>query len=374
MAVIMQVANFVGPQSGGLRTTLSNLAQSLESLGHAVHTVVPGERTRTSRCGSQTLHEIRAARVPGMGGYRMILKRPIVRMILEDVRPDALCISDRTTLIWTANWARETNTPVSFIAHERVDGVLQTFLPWLPARRLADHWNRRLARVGPAIICTTGFAAAEFTRIGVPTLRVPLGVDLQAFDPSLRSQELRDSFSATTLIGLVSRLSKEKRPEFAIEVMHELRRTRTSAHLVIAGDGPLRQRLQRQADGLPISFLGFIEDRGRLARLLASLDVLLSPGPIETFGLAALESMASGTPIVADARSGVAEVVGFAGGRVTSLHAATWADAVIRLCHGPEAAQRRTRARIRAEEFPWDATARQLLEIHGLHDDLRPAA
>lgn len=374
MAVVMQVANFFGPQSGGLKTTLMSLARSLETFGHDVYTVVPGDCTRTSRSDRHTVCEIQASRVPGLAGYRVITNRQILRHILDTVRPDALCISDRTTLLWAAHWAQATGTPVSFIAHERVDGVLRTFLPWLPARRLADLWNRRLAKIGPAIICTTSFAAEEFARIGAPVLRVPLGVDLDEFNPSLRSEDLRDSFSTRTLVGLVCRLSREKRPDFAIEVMKELAGTRPDIHLVVAGDGPLRRRLERQAAELPVSFLGYIADRGQLARLLASLDVILAPGPIETFGLAALESMASGTPVVANARSGVAEVVGLFGGRVIPLHAPAWADAVMHLAGGPEASHRRARARLRAEEFSWDVTVRRLLAIHHIHDELDPAA
>jgi hypothetical protein len=56
--------------------------------------------------------------------------------------------------------------------------------------------------------------------------------------------------------------------------------------------------------------------RGRpagLATLLASADVALAPGPVETFGLAALEALACGTPVVVDRASALPEVV--AGGR-----------------------------------------------------------
>jgi alpha-1,6-mannosyltransferase len=72
------------------------------------------------------------------------------------------------------------------------------------------------------------------------------------------------------------------------------------AVLVVAGDGPLRGRLERAArrKALPVQFAGFVTDPKHLATLLASADVVVAPGPVETFGLAALEALACGTPVV----------------------------------------------------------------------------
>ena len=85
--------------------------------------------------------------------------------------------------------------------------------------------------------------------------------------------------------------------------------------LVVAGDGPLRARLERAArrKGLPVTFAGFITDPTELAALLASADVVIAPGPVETFGLAALEALACGTPVVVSADSALPEVIGAAG-------------------------------------------------------------
>jgi alpha-1,6-mannosyltransferase len=58
-------------------------------------------------------------------------------------------------------------------------------------------------------------------------------------------------------------------------------------------------------------------DRGRLADLLASVDLLISPGSTETFGLSALEALASGTPVLSANRGGVAELVGRSGAGMT---------------------------------------------------------
>ena len=51
-------------------------------------------------------------------------------------------------------------------------------------------------------------------------------------------------------------------------------------------------------------FVGYLDDRHRLAAILACADVAIAPGPVETFRLAALEALASGTPAVVNAASG----------------------------------------------------------------------
>ena len=142
--------------------------------------------------------------------------------------------------------------------------------------------------------------------------------------------------------------------------------------LIIAGDGPSRDSLQRLAAGHAIEFLGFVTERDVLARLLASADVVLAPGPLETFCLAALEALASGTPVVASASSAVREVLGTDDtdetdaqvGAVAADNATAFADAVDGVLSTSPAA-RRFAARRRAEQFPWSLTIDRMLALHG---------
>jgi glycosyl transferase family 1 len=108
--------------------------------------------------------------------------------------------------------------------------------------------------------------------------------------------------------------------------------------------------LQRRAAGLPITFLGFVSRRTDLAKLLASSDVSLAPGPHETFGLAALEALASGTPVVVSHSSALPEIVLPSCGSAVANDARAFADAVCRLLDTPQRS-RRAAARARAEQF-----------------------
>ncbi len=109
---------------------------------------------------------------------------------------------------------------------------------------------------------------------------------------------------------LCSRLSPEKRPELALEALEVLVAAGDRCRLVVAGVGPREEALRRRFSHLPVAWSGFVADRAALARLLATADVVVAPGPVETFGLAALEALASGTPVVATCTSALPGVVG----------------------------------------------------------------
>ena len=80
--------------------------------------------------------------------------------------------------------------------------------------------------------------------------------------------------------------------------------------------------------GYPIDFTGFISDRHAVAGLLASADVTLAPGPHETFGLAALESLACGTPAVVSRTSALTEIITPDSGALADNDPAAIANAV----------------------------------------------
>lgn len=369
---IVRLANFVTPRSGGLRTAVAHLGAGYRAAGHDPVLVVPGARHSDDTTDQGRVITLPGPVVPGTGGYRVLTRRREVERLLETLGPDRLEVSDRTTLRWTGPWARAHGVRSMMVSHESLDGLLRTVVP---SRRLvapaADRLNAATARAYDVIACTTTWAAAEFARIGVGHVaHVPLGVDLDTFHPDRYDDDLRRWFAPNgeALLVHCGRLSREKRPDLSIAALAELRRHGVPAVLVVAGDGPLRRSTERLASGLLVRFLGFVGDRGRLSRLLATADVALAPGPIETFGLAALEALASGTPAVVNSRSALPEVVGAAGVAADEGDgpgATSFADAVREILARPKV-DREARARARAEEFGWPAAVEGFLVAHGV--------
>ncbi len=369
---IVRLANYVAPASGGLRTALRELGAGYLAAGHEPVLVIPGPRPGRQYTGQGLVVTVPGMIVPGTGGYRAITTRRPLRRLLDELAPDRLEVSDRTTLRWTGRWARARGVRSMMVSHDSLATLASMFAPpGLSGQWLSDQLNASTAASYDVVVCTTGWAAAEFRRLHVRNLRqVPLGVDLDCFQPANRDAGLRAQLAAPGLPLLVhcSRLSPEKRPERAIGALAELHRRGVPAELVVAGDGPRLRGLRAQAGRLPVRFLRHVTDRAVLARLLATADVVIAPGPAETFGLSALEALASGTPVVVSNRSALPEVVGPAGLAAADNDVA-FADAVQCLLDS-DVELRRARARTRAERYGWPAAVAGFLAAH----ELGPAA
>ncbi|MFD9395415.1 glycosyltransferase [Streptomyces sp. NPDC060000] len=365
---IVRLANFVAPASGGLRTALRELGKGYRAAGHEPVLIVPGDRVSDRATEQGRVITLPGPLLPGTGGYRVLTDKRRVARLLEELAPDRLEVSDRTTLRWTGRWARRARVPAVMVSHETADGVLRTWgVPEGAARRAADALNLRTAHTYARVVCTTEFAEREFVRIGARNVvRAPLGVDLVERHPALRDAGLRARHARgdETLLVMCTRLSVEKRPGTALDALEALLRRGARVVLVVAGGGPLRPRLEQRARerGLPVTFLGHVADRGVLGALQASADVCLAPGPAETFGLAALEAMACGTPVVVSASSALPEVIGAAGATAADRGEA-FADAVEDLLERP-LVTRREAARTRAECFGWGTAVDAFLAAH----------
>ncbi|MGH3330271.1 MAG: glycosyltransferase family 4 protein, partial [Nocardioidaceae bacterium] len=232
--------------------------------------------------------------------------------------------------------------------------------------------NRVLVRQYDGIVVTSSFAKREFTSLayaaGTPLHQVALGVDLETFRPRLTSPP------AVGILRLVhvGRLSREKSPHLAVATAVALHARGVPVHLDVFGDGPHRAELEAMAREAPVTFHGHISSRRRLSELIGGADVALSVCPGETFGLAVLEALASGTPVVTADVGGARELVDGRSGAWGRPNPGALADAVLRLAERPVAA-RRAGARRRAEQFSWDRTVTAMLELHSSHgaaDDL----
>ena len=360
MSRVVQLANFVHPTSGGLRTALEHLAAGYATAGHEVVRVVPGPRDAVTETPWGRTVTLRAPEIPGTG-YRVLTEPRRVLRVLDRCAPDRVEVHDRTTLRPVGGWARAAGVPSLVVSHERLDRWLRQWLSArLPLDRVADRTNLALAAAFDHVVCTTAWAEQEFARIGTPHLRrVPLGVALDRFTPGVPSPP-----DGTLRLVLASRLSREKRPDLAIGAACELQRRGHRVSLRIAGDGPLRRSLEAASVDAPVTFLGFVRDKGAFADELRSADVALAPGPVETFGLAALGALACGTPVVANHHSALPSVLGSAGA-VSASSPRSFADAVERLLLVP-VDERRRAARARAEQYPWAATVEGFLRAHAL--------
>ncbi|GAC69123.1 glycosyltransferase [Gordonia soli] len=363
---IVQLANFYGSRSGGLRTAVDRWGAGYVAAGHEVALVVPGTEDHEEVLDSGVVRiRVAAGRLPFSGGYRLARPHRVAEAVAH-LAPDAIEVSDRLTLRGFGRWARDRDIHSTMVSHERLDRLLGMVMPRSIARLAADRANSATAASYDSIVCTTPFAAAEFDRIGAGNVvRAPLGVDLDIFDPRHADRTLAARWvdDETTLITHCGRLSPEKRPDRSIAAVARLHSARRRVHLVIAGDGPRRPALERAARGLPVTFLGHLPDRTQVATLLATTEISVAPGPHETFCLSALESLASGTPVVGSRSSAVAGIVDPSCGALAEDSTTGFADAIEDLLARPRPA-RESAARRRAMSFRWSDSIDRMIGVH----------
>lgn len=141
-----------------------------------------------------------------------------------------------------------------------------------------------------------------------------MSVDTSAFDPSCRVP----SREGTLRILSVARLVGKKGIAYAVRAVSVLVRRGCRISYVIAGDGPLREKLDDLVRRLDIadhvSFVGWQDAEG-IRRLLSRSDVYLAPsvtpasGDQEGIPVSIMEAMACGLPVVASDHGGIGELV-----------------------------------------------------------------
>lgn len=384
---IAQLANFVGPTSGGMRTAIEHIGQGYAEAGADRIVITPGEKDVVVETELGTVVRVKAPKVSG--GYRLITNPWTVIDILKKFGPTTVEISDKSTLLPVARWARKNDIGTVLFSHERLDAMLALGAArpgqlggndvLRPGRMLGEGtqwWGpdgvkysqlgmvatvaalyKILGRTYDAVVVTSRYAAAEFDEVTTPLVRIPLGVDLDTFHPSL-GEPADDGVLKLVHAG---RLSREKSPHLAVATAAELHRRGVRLRMDVYGTGPHLAELIEIAGDAPVHFHGYVDGRRTLAKHLAEADIALSVCPGETFGLAVLEALAAGTPVVTANTGGARELVDETCGRWAPANPAALADAVLALSHHPN---RRQAARHRAELYNWQTCVDRMLTLH----------
>lgn len=205
---------------------------------------------------------------------------------------------------------------------------------------------------------------------------VSLGVSrsrVQLIAPGVLASTVKCQVSGAPIVGVVSRLSKEKNVGFLIRAFADVVREIPEARLEVFGDGPERAELEHLAEslgiGAQVGFHGFVDGH---ERLYGNLRLLAVPSHTESFGIAALEAMSCGIPIVAANVGGLPELVNDreTGRLVPPDDEKAWTEALLETLRDPELIRvwgEAGRARA-ANMFPLSkmmAAWKSLLDAHG---------
>ncbi len=372
---ICDVNNFYTPTGGGVRVYHERkLEYFADHPEHAYALLAPAEREGIRRVGAATIYDVPAAAIGG-SGYRMILSRRALARAFDDFAPDLVEIGSPYVLplLVPAALGRRPAATVGFVHADYPDTYVAPAMSRWPglgglAAGLARRHMGAIYRRMDATLAASEYVLRKLRRLGVERLfHAPLGVEASRFCPAARSPEVRARLGAgpdRALLLFMGRLAPEKGIDLLIDTYPAIRDP-DRLTLVIAGHGPAEERVAALCARYPEIVRAGPMARDEVAAAMASADLFLALGAHETFSLCTLEALACGTPVVAPAAGGAAELIDrFGGGRTfapgsADALAAAIADALAAPRPDGDALHRRI-----AEGHDWPAVFHRLVGVY----------
>jgi 1,2-diacylglycerol 3-alpha-glucosyltransferase len=332
------------PMLGGVSRAVDTVRATLVALGHQPIVIAP----RMAGARDSTPDVLRVPAVPAPTYPDFSLPLPLGPALVRQIEALGLDVvhAHHPFLLGGAarRLARRLGRPFVFTYHTLYDKYAH-YVP-LPRRLVAGQalaWSTRFANAADLVIAPSAGLASRLEAQGVrrPIVVLPTGVDLSAFRPG-------DRTAARAALGLpagpiclyVGRLDREKNLDFLLDAFGRIGARHPTTELVLVGRGTreaaLRQRAGRLGARGRVRFVGGVAP-DRVARYYQAADLFLFTSTTETQGLAVLEAMAVGLPVVAVRASGVEDaMVDGVTGLLVPEDAEAFAAAVIEVLGDPD--------------------------------------
>jgi len=331
---ITHISTLFDPHRGGIETMVFSLARGLARSGEAVSVLTRRTHGLDPR---SDVDGIRVWRVGGEGGGRQLARLRFLWGGRRFFRHDAgrVDLIHAHSLYTPALLAAARPEPAVATVHtEGLTGNLEDLRHRLSGRIRLDFYRRRLRR----IIALTAGMVGQIEACGFDPGRIaviPNGVDVERFAPpdSERRTAARHALGLPfdcPVVAFLGRMVREKGADVLLRGWPRIQRRVEGVHLLLAGQGEESARLH-QAVGEGAEDLRWLPDLEDQRDLYHAADVLVVPSRAESFGLVALEGMATGVAVVASRVGGVPEVAGDAALFVPPEDPASLAEAVVAL-------------------------------------------
>lgn len=300
------------PQVNGVATSIHLFRRELERLGHEVYVVAP-----VSPPGDDKVLVVPGVTFAFEKQHRIALPNLLTIVeFLEENRVELIHSHDPFSLGFRAmRAAKLMGLPHVHTYHTLLVKYRHYIPPPLtPTEAAVKAFSRWFCNNCHVVIAPTEAIREELTAYGVnvPIDVVPTGIDVENFKIPKTDIRVKHGIPESRKILLfVGRLAKEKNVLFILDVFREITKE-FDVHLVLVGDGPLRgdieDRIKKYKLHERTTLTGYLKREEVIDYYICS-DLFIFASVTETQGLVVLESLAAGTPVVAVAKAGVADVL-----------------------------------------------------------------
>lgn len=354
----MKIGIVCYPTYGGSGVVATELGKYLAQLGHKVHFITYSQPVRLDILEENIYyHEVNVHDYPlfEYQPYELALSSKMVDTVLNEGL-EVLHVHYAIPHAYAAYMAKEilkekgVNIPVVTTLH----GTDITLVGKNPSYKPAVTFSINHSDVVTSVSESLKLDTIKFFPVRKDIQVIPNFIDLSHYSGDVNCQKAALAPQGEMLITHISNFRKVKRINDVVAIFAKIRE-QVPARLVMLGDGPEREKAEQQARDLGIlEHVLFLGKTTEVARILCLSDLFLLPSETESFGLAALEAMAAGVPVLSTNSGGLPEVNinGVTGYTANVGDVDTLANAGINLLLNPALhAEFKLNARKQAESF-----------------------
>ena len=292
------------PQVNGVTNSVLRVLETLSAKGHEAMVIAPDSENAPS-----TYAGFRVKRVPSLAVKGLLpvgFPQRSMEPLIEGFNPDVIHLASPFFLgKYATRIAQRLSIPTLSIYQTDVAGFARHYGLSIAHSQLTN-WVANIHKQTDRTLAPSSWSCEQLQSSGVDNVALwQRGVDSVKFNPDKRSADLRNLFTShdtgKIIVGYVGRLANEKRID-DLAPLHD----RSDVQLVIVGDGPARQKLER---ALPRALFVGYKSGEDLAAHYASFDIFVHTGKHETFCQSIQESLASGVVVIAPNSGGPLDLV-----------------------------------------------------------------
>lgn len=320
------------PVISGVSVSIDSFKESLTKKGHQVYLFVtdyPGAREYDEKKGNDNVYRFKSYSLFFNRENRLVKwsERSAIFSALDEIKPDIIHAHTEFTMFkFALCYSRLRRVPLVITAHTNWEQLIHLYIKFMPKWFALMYCRFKLRRTfnrANAVIVPTSLMEVllETYSVEKPISVIPTGINPDDFTGAVSEKKKNrlalekqyPSLKGKKILFSLGRLGMEKNITLLMDITGKINKKRGDTMLVIAGDGPAKDELEKYAASMGLQdlviFTGYIA-RERVKDYYSAADVFVFASKVESQGMVVLEAMSCGLPVVAIGKMGTREVMG----------------------------------------------------------------